>query len=303
MPLELADGRISKTNVILRGCTLGLLGHPFDIDLMPVELGSFDVIIGMDWLAKYHIMIICNEKVIRIRYGDEVLIIRGDDYDNGKCPEDKSEEKRLEDMPIVLPGAAPVARAPYRLALAEMQELSTQLQELSDRGFIRPSSSPLGAPVLFVKKKDGSFRMCIDYHELNKLSVKNRYPLLRIDDLFDQLQGSRVYSKIDLRSGYHQLRVREEDISKTEFRTRYGHYEFQIHDRFSKITSPMMKLTLKSVKFDWGEKAEAAFQLLKKKLCSAPILALPEGSENFMVYYNASAKGLGAVLMPKDVIA
>ncbi|GJS48305.1 putative reverse transcriptase domain-containing protein [Tanacetum coccineum] len=103
-----------------------------------------------------------------------------------------------------------------------------QLQELSDKGFIRPSSSPWGAPVLFVKKKDGSLRMCIDYRELNKLTVKNRYPLPRIDDLFDQLQGSSVYSKIDLRSGYHQLRVREEDISKTAFRTRYGHYEFQV---------------------------------------------------------------------------
>ncbi|GJU05141.1 putative reverse transcriptase domain-containing protein [Tanacetum coccineum] len=127
-----------------------------------------------------------------------------------------------------VPGAAPVARAPYRLAPSEMEELSTQLQELSDKGFIRPSSSPWGAPVLFVKKKDGSFRMCIDYRELNKLTVKNRYPLPRIDDLFDQLQGSSVYSKIDLRSGYHQLRVRDEDIPKTAFRTRYGHYEFQV---------------------------------------------------------------------------
>ncbi|GKF89055.1 hypothetical protein Tco_0263018, partial [Tanacetum coccineum] len=126
--------------------------------------------------------------------------------------EDKSEEKRLEDVPIVqdfsevfpeeLPGAASVARAPYRLAPSELHELSTQLQELSDKGFIRPSSSPWGAPVLFVKKKDGSFRMCIDYRELNKLTLKNRYPLPRIDDLFDQLQGSRVYSKIDLRTRY-----------------------------------------------------------------------------------------------------
>ncbi|GKC90903.1 putative reverse transcriptase domain-containing protein, partial [Tanacetum coccineum] len=438
---ELADGRISETNIVLRGCTLGLLGHPFDIDLMPVELGSFDVIIGMDWLAKYHALIVCDEKVVRIPYGNEVLIIRGDSCDGGsklniisctktqkyiekgcqvylaqvtsKKAEDKSEEKRLEDVPIVrefpevfpedlpglpparqvefqidlVPGAAPVARAPYRLAPAKMQELSTQLQELSDRGFIRPSSSPWGAPVLFVKKKDGSFRMCIDYRELNKLTVKNRYPLPRIDDLFDQLQGSRVYSKIDLRSGYHQLRVREEDISKTAFRTRYGHYEFQVMpfgltnaptvfmdlmnrvckpylDRFvivfiddiliysksrkeheghlklilnllkkeelyakfskcefwlskvqflghvidsegihvdpakieaikdwaspktpteirqflglagyyrrfiegfSKIARPMTKLTQKSVKFEWGEKAEAAFQLLKQK--------------------------------------
>nr|GFA41312.1 putative reverse transcriptase domain-containing protein [Tanacetum cinerariifolium] len=128
----------------------------------------------------------------------------------------------------ILPGAAPVARAPYRLAPSEMKELAEQLKELSDKGFVRPSSSPWGAPVLFVKKKDGSFRMCIDYRELNKLTVKNRYSLPRIDDLFDQLQGSSVYSKIDLRSGYHQLRVREEDIPKTAFRTRYGHYEFQV---------------------------------------------------------------------------
>ncbi|GJY65962.1 putative reverse transcriptase domain-containing protein [Tanacetum coccineum] len=149
-----------------KGCTLNFLNHQFNINLMPVELGSFDAI---------------------NRHG-----------------------------------------APYRLAPSEMKELSEQLKELSDKGFIRPSSSPWGAPVLFVKKKDGSFRMCIDYRELNKLTVKNRYPLPRIDDLFDQLQGSSVYSKIDLRSGYHQLRVREEDIPKTAFRTRYGHYEFQV---------------------------------------------------------------------------
>ncbi|GJR01469.1 putative reverse transcriptase domain-containing protein [Tanacetum coccineum] len=367
--VELVDGKISETNVVLRGCTLG------DIDLMPVELGSFDVIIGMDWLAKYHALIICDEKVVRIPYGDEVLIIRGDNCDGGsklniisctrtqkyiqkgcqvylaqitsKKVEDKSEEKRLEDVPILreflkvfledlpglpparqvefqidlVPGAAPVARAPYRLALAEMQELSTQLQELSDRGFIKPSSSPWGAPVLFVKKKDGSFRMCIDYRELNKLTVKNRYPLPRIDDLFDQLQGSRVYSKIDLRSGYHQLRVREEDIPKgTAFglamdttcskfvivfiddiliysksrKEHEGHLklilkllkEEELYAKFSKFFPiPMMKLTQKSVKFNWGEKAEAAFQLLKKKLCSALILALPEGNvENFRGY-------------------
>ncbi|GKE55720.1 putative reverse transcriptase domain-containing protein, partial [Tanacetum coccineum] len=231
--VELADGRILKTNVVLRGCMLGLLGYPFDIDLMPVELGSFDVIIGMDWLAKYHAVIVCDEKIIRIPYGDEVLIIRGDDCNSEgksklsiisctktqkyiqkgcqanlaqvtpKKAHDKSEEKRLEDVPIVrefpevfpedlpglpparqvefqidlVPGVAPVARASYRLTPAEMQELSTLLQELFDKGFIRPSSSPWGASVLFVKNKDGSFRMCIDYRELNKLTVKNRYPL------------------------------------------------------------------------------------------------------------------------------
>ncbi|GJY27231.1 putative reverse transcriptase domain-containing protein [Tanacetum coccineum] len=210
--VELADGIISETNTMLRGCTLGLLGHPFNIDLMPVELGSFDAIIGMDWLANHHAVIVCDEKVVRIPYRDEVLIIQGDGGVTKKETEGKSEEKRLEDVPTVrdflevfpedlprlpptrqvefqidlVPGAALVARAPYILASSELQELSTQLQELSDKGFIRPSSSPWGAPVLFVKKKYGSFRMCIDYCELNKLAVKNRYPLSRIDDLFDQ---------------------------------------------------------------------------------------------------------------------
>ncbi|GJV70675.1 putative reverse transcriptase domain-containing protein [Tanacetum coccineum] len=420
--VELADGRISETNIVLRGCTLGLLGHPFDIDLMPVELGSFDVIIGMDWLAKYHALIVCDEKVVRIPYGNEVLIIRGDSCDGGsklniisctktqkyiekgcqvylaqvtsKKAEDKSEERRLEDVPIVrefpevfpedlpglpparqvefqidlVPGAAPVARAPYRLAPAEMQELSTQLQELSDRGFIRPSSSPWGAPVLFVKKKDGSFRMCIDYRELNKLTVKNRYPLPRIDDLFDQLQGSRVYSKIDLRSGYHQLRVREEDISKTAFRTRYGHYEFQVMpfgltntpavfmDLMNRVCKPYLdrfvivfiddiliysksrkeheghlKLILNLLKKEelYAKFSKCEFWLSKVQFLGhvidsegihvdpAKIEAIKdwaspktpteirqflEGSENFMVYCDASYKGLGAILMQREKV-
>nr|GEW77680.1 putative reverse transcriptase domain-containing protein [Tanacetum cinerariifolium] len=133
-----------------------------------------------------------------------------------------------------------------------MQELSDQLQELADRGFIRPSSSPWGAPVLFVKKKYRSFRMCIDYRELNKLTVKNRYPLPMIDDLFDQLQGSSVYSKIDLRSGYHQLRVRDEDIPKNAFRTRYGHYEFQLMP-FGLTNAPAIFMDLMNHKFLYDE--------------------------------------------------
>ncbi|GKA48816.1 putative reverse transcriptase domain-containing protein, partial [Tanacetum coccineum] len=161
--IEMADGNLVGTNTVIQGCTLILLNQPFKIDLMPIKLDSFDVVIGMDWLSKYHARIICDEKVVHIPIDGETLIIRG--------------------------GAAPVARAPYRLAPSEMQELSDQLQELADRGFIRPSTSPWGAPVLFVKKKDGSFRMCIDYQELNKLTIKNRYPLPRIEDLFDQLQG------------------------------------------------------------------------------------------------------------------
>ncbi|GKD01868.1 hypothetical protein Tco_1172142, partial [Tanacetum coccineum] len=180
----------------------------------------------MDWLAKNHAVIICDEKIVRIPYGNEILITQGDKSDKEK-KSTLSIISCVKAQKYMEKGAAPVARAPYRLAPSEMEELSTQLQELSDKGFIRPSSSPWGAPVLFVKKKDGSFRMCIDYHELNKLTVKNRYLLLRIDNLFDQLQGSSVYSKINLSSGYHQLRVCDEDITKTAFRTRYGHYEFQ----------------------------------------------------------------------------
>nr|GEV16523.1 putative reverse transcriptase domain-containing protein [Tanacetum cinerariifolium] len=210
--VELADGKIIGVNSIVRGCTLNFTNHPFNIDLMPVPLGSFDGIIGMDWLTKYHGVIICDEKIVRVPFGRDILV----GYSTSSTKID------------LVPGAAPVARAPYRLAPSEMKELAEQLQELTDKGFIRPSSSPWGAPVLFVKKKEGSFRMCIDYHELNKLTVKNHYPLPRIDDLFDQLQGLSVYSKIDLRSGYHQLRVCVEDIPKTAFRTRYGHYEFQV---------------------------------------------------------------------------
>ncbi|KAG8498747.1 hypothetical protein CXB51_005165 [Gossypium anomalum] len=128
----------------------------------------------------------------------------------------------------LLPGTAPVSIAPYRMAPKELVELKAQIQELLDRGFIRPSVSPWGAPVLFVKKKDGTMRMCIDYRQLNKLTIKNKYPLPRIDDLFDQLRGASVFSKIDLRSGYYQLRVKEVNIHKTAFRTRYGHYEFLV---------------------------------------------------------------------------
>lgn len=123
---------------------------------------------------------------------------------------------------------APISRTPYRMALAELKELKEQLQELLDKGLIRPSVSPWGAPVLFVKKKDGLMRLCIDHRELNRVTIKNKYPLPRIDDLFDQLQGACYFSKIDPRSGYHQLRVKKEDGENTAFRTRYGHYEFLV---------------------------------------------------------------------------
>ncbi|KAI3776602.1 hypothetical protein L1987_46388 [Smallanthus sonchifolius] len=229
--IEIADGKLIETTHILEGCKLGLSGHKLDIDLMSVTLGSFDIIFGMDWLSKNQVEIICKDKIVRISLASgEILSVKGEksgavvgiiSYMKAhKClrkghtailalvADKPSEEKKLTYIPIV---------RDFREVLPE---------DLP--GFIRPSSSPWGAPVLFVKKKDGTFLMCIDYQELNKVTIKNRYPLPRIDDLFDQLQGSSVYSKIDLRSGYHQLRVRDEDISKTAFRTRYGHYEFLV---------------------------------------------------------------------------
>nr|GEV34958.1 hypothetical protein [Tanacetum cinerariifolium] len=254
--------------------------------------------------------------------------------------EDKSEGMQLKDVPIIrdfpevfpedLPGLPPARPVEFHI------DLIPRAAPLSDKGFIRPSSLPYGAPVLFVKKKDGSFRMCIDYRELNKLTVKNRYPLSRTDYLFDELQGSSVYSKIDLRSGYHQQRVQEQDVPKTAFRTWYGHYEFQImpfgltnaptdkkeHREHLKAILEFLKkeklgihvdpAKIESIK-DWaspktpieiyqflGEMEENAFRLIKQKLYNALILDLPEGSEDFMVYCDASHEGLGAILMQRE---
>nr|GEW12704.1 putative reverse transcriptase domain-containing protein [Tanacetum cinerariifolium] len=376
--VELADGMVVSTNTILKECTLDLVNYLFEIDLMSIDLGTFDVIIGMDWLVKHDVIIICGEKVVHIPYGNETLTVEGD----------------------------------------KDERLFGSITRDVEKGFIRLSSSSWGAPVLFVKKKDGSFRMCIDYRKLNKLTVKNCYPLPRIDDLFDQLQGSSVYSKIDLRSGYQQLRIKEEDIPITTFITR-SHFEFQVmpfgmanapavfmnlmnrvckpyldkfvvvfiddilvyskdkkeHGKHSKIISellkkerlhakfykcgfwldsiyflghvidrngvnvelarieairnwvapttptevrqflglaryyrrfikgfsliskPLTKLTQKDKKYEWGKEEDKAFQLLKQKLCSASILALPEGTEDFVVYCDASLMGYGAVLM------
>ncbi|GJR84334.1 putative reverse transcriptase domain-containing protein [Tanacetum coccineum] len=264
--IEMADGNLVGTNTVIQGCTLILLNQPFEIDLMPIKLGSFDIVIGMDWLSKYHARIIYDEKVVRI-----------------------------------------------------------------------PIDSETGAPVLFVKKKDGSFRMCIDYRELNKLTIKNRYPLPRIDDLFDQLQGSSTYLKIDLRSGYHQLRVRDEDIPKTAFRTRYGHYEFQVMpfgltnapavfmDLINRVCKPYLdkfviisvvqflrhvidNQKIKAVK-NWASpiKPIEVQQFLGlagyyRRFIEAPILALSEGNNDFIVYCDASLQGLGAVLMQREKV-
>ena len=330
-------------------------------------------------------------------------------------PPDREVEFTIE----LAPGTAPLSKAPYRMAPVELKELKEQLQDLLDKGFIKPSVLPWGAPVLFVKKKDGSMRLCIDYRELNKVTIKNKYPLPRIDNLFDQLQGASVFSKIDLRSGYHQLKIKRQDRPKSAFHTRYGHYEFIVmpfgltnapavfmdlmnrvfHDYldkffvvfiddiliysksviehethlklilqrlrekqlyakfkkcefwlgsitflghvitaegiqvdpskvaavqewkrptnvgeirsflglagyyrrfvegFSKIALPLTQLLRKENKFIWSEECEKSFQELKGKLVSAPVLVLPNSEDSFVIFSDASGKGLGCVLM------
>ncbi|GJT55345.1 putative reverse transcriptase domain-containing protein [Tanacetum coccineum] len=357
--------------------------------------------LGMDWLSNYKTEIIFHEKVVRIPLPDgKVLKV------SGERPEEKARflmgaktgDKKQEEIVMV----RDFTEYPYRLAPSELEDLSRQLKELQDKGFIRPSLSPWGALVLFVKKKDGSFRICIDYRELNKLAFKNRYLLPRMDDLFDQLQGSQFFSKIDLRSGYHQLRVNEDDILKTAFRTRFGHFEFIVMpfgltnaltvfmdlmnrvcrpyldtfmivfiediliysktveehvehlrlvlgllkeekpyakfskyhskikavknwkalrtlnevcsflglvgyyrrfiENFSKIAKSLTILTQKCKTFNWGEEQELAFQTLKDKLCNAHVLTLLDGSEDFVVYCDASGIGLAFVLIQRGKV-
>ncbi|GKA78249.1 putative reverse transcriptase domain-containing protein [Tanacetum coccineum] len=352
---------------IVTGLEPNDLGFRYEIKIASGQL----VRIGMDWLSNYKAKIICHEKVVRIPLsGGKVLRVLGERPEDkaillmsAKANERKQEEiVVVRDFPKLIPGATPVAKSPYRLAPSELEELSGQLKEIQDK-------------------------------ELNKLIVKNRYPLPRIDDLFDQLQGLQFFSKIDLRFGYHQLRVHEDDILKTAFRTCYGHFEFTvipfgltkapvifedlmnrvcrpyldkfmivfiddiliysktqeehflghvingngIHidpskieafknwkaprtpnkvrsflrlagyyrrfiENFSKIAKSHTILTQKCKTFYWGEEKEFVFQTLKDKLCNAPVLALPNGPEDFVVYCDASGIGLGCVLMQRGKV-
>ncbi|XP_070011776.1 uncharacterized protein [Nicotiana sylvestris] len=227
-------------------------------------------------------------------------------------------EREIDFAIDILPDTQPISIPPYRMAPVELKELKAQLKDLLNKGFIRPNTSPWGAPVVFVRKKDGSLRMCIDYRQLNKVTIKNKYPLPRIDDLFDQLQGAKYFSKIDLRSGYHQLRIKERDILKMAFRTRYGHYEFLVMsfgltnapaafmDLMNRVFKPFLDIFVivfiddilwLSLGISFPIKVLRSFHELKKRLTSTPVLALPEGSEGYVVYYDASRVGLGCVLM------
>eukprot|EP00253_Pinus_taeda_P025293 PITA_25293 len=276
---QLSTGAKRQVTAKVNDCSFTIADQPVTADLNVLPLGSYDILISMDWLEKHWSLVDCKTKIIYyrdqqgnrkemqgikqpvqvrpitanqlikcIRKGCQVYAIQVGYADS------KDKSASLNSIPIIqeftdvfpeeipgLPprrnidftielvlGAAPVSRAPYRMSIPDLTELKMQLQELLDKEYIRPSVSPWGAPVLFVKKKDGTLRMCIDYRQLNKLTIKNKYPLPRIDELFDQVKGATVFSKIDLRSGYHQIRIKDEDIAKTDFRTRYENYEFVV---------------------------------------------------------------------------
>ncbi|XP_058106471.1 uncharacterized protein LOC131249717 [Magnolia sinica] len=254
-----AAGTFSEATKICYDCPIDLGCKVANVDLIVTKIFHYDVILGMDWLTVVRAEIDCDAKTVKIHEDDDTPLT---------FPVQVSYERRIScyasledgysgpsitDTPVVkdfwdvfknipglpprreidftidlVPGAKPISLLTYCMPPCEMEELRTQIDDLLELGFIRPSVSPWGAPVLFVKKKDGSLRLCVDYRRLNQMTVRNKYPLPRIDDLFDQLRGAQYFSKIDLKSGYHQLRVRDEDIQKTAFRTCFGHYEFLV---------------------------------------------------------------------------
>ncbi|KAL5537712.1 hypothetical protein UlMin_045551 [Ulmus minor] len=231
-------GGHALVSFVCKSCVVMIESHRLLADLIVLPMTQFDVILGMDCLSKYQTIIDCHRTRVIIgtedggvvTYQKHSNIIVVDEYPD-IFPEELPElppKREIEFCIDLILETSPISISPYRMALTEMIELRKQLQELLDRGFIRPSVSPWGAPVLFAKKHDGSLRLCVDYRQLNRVPIKNKYHLPKIDELFDQLGGSRYFSKIDLRSRYHQLKIREEDVPRTAFRTRYGHYEFLI---------------------------------------------------------------------------
>ncbi|KAA0042188.1 pol protein [Cucumis melo var. makuwa] len=428
----------------VKACQIEIAGHVIEVTLLVLDMLDFDVILGMDWLAANHASIDCSRKEVAFnppsmasfKFKGEgsrslpqvISAIRASKLlsqgtwsilasvvDTREVDVSLSSEPVVRDYPDVFPEELP--------GLPPHREVEFAIELEPGTGFIRPRVSPWGAPVLFVKK-DGSMRLCIGYRELNKVTVKNRYPLPRIDNLFDQLQGATVFSKIDLRSGYHQLRIKDGDVPKTTFRSRYGHYKFIVmsfgltnapavfmdlmnkvfrefldtfvivfiddiliyskteaeHEKhlgmvlqtlrdnklyakfskcefwlkqvsflghvvskagvsvdpakieavtswtrpstvsevrsflglagyyrrfvenFSRIATPLTQLTRKGAPFVWSKACEDSFQNLKQKLVTASVLTVPDGSGSFVIYSDASKKGLGCVLMQQGKV-
>ncbi|GKD34130.1 putative reverse transcriptase domain-containing protein [Tanacetum coccineum] len=327
--VELVDERVVSTNTVLKGCTLNLVNHIFEIDLMPIELGTFDVIIGMDWLVKHDAVIVCCEKVVRIPYGNKMLIVK---IDKGVS--------RLKVVSCIksLPGAAPVARAPYRLAPSEMRELSVQLQELLEKGLIRPSSSQWGVPlrikeeyipITAFKTRYGHFEFqvilfgltnapAVFMHLMNKVCKPylDKFVIVFIDDIL-------VYSKDEEEHGKH-LKIILELLKKERLYAKFSKCNFwldsiqflgHVIDRSSVHVDPakikaiknwvalMTPTEVRKIRNTSREKKKRKlFRHFEQKLCSAPILALPDGTKDFVVYYDASLKGYKALLMQREKV-
>jgi hypothetical protein len=230
------------------------MGVDFLANLVVLKSWGIDIILGMDWLQKHDGVIQRRKKLVLLTSPQRERIEYVGTPSSNSVTVNLVEGKALEDIRVVsefpyvfpkdlpgmppnrdiefsielIPGTAPISKRPYRMDVKDLVELKKQIEELLSKGFIHPSSSSWGAPTLFVDKKDGSRRLCIDYRSLNEVTIKNKYPLPRIEDLFDQMRGAKVFSKIDLRSGYHQLKIRMEDIPKTAFTSRYSLYEFTV---------------------------------------------------------------------------
>jgi hypothetical protein len=275
--VQLATGTKRRIHDMVRGCSISVNGVNTSTDLNIIPLGSYVILIGMDWLDKHHVVLDCHKKTFTCLDGNrKQSTVRGvprpisirdilalqlkicfrkgcqlyathveEPVDtNGPRPGNFSVLQEFEDVfqeipglpprrdiyfPIdLVPGAAPVSKTPYRMSTLELKELKMKFEEFLKKGYILLSVSPWETPILFVKMKDGTLRMCIEFQKLNKYTIKKKYPLPRIDDLFDHLSGEKIFSKIDLTTGYHQVRIKEEDIDTTTFRTRYGHYEFVV---------------------------------------------------------------------------
>jgi hypothetical protein len=245
-----------EANYMTQRLTLTIMGREFWSTPIVLEESSIDLILGMSWLRKAKAVIHCDKGTVELTsskgerfeveititastrpaiflvygkfVGRNIRVVRDFPYVFPEELPGMPPDREVEFIIDLLPGTAPISKRSYRMSVEELKELKKQLTELQEAVYIRPSSSPWGAPVLFVQKKDGSQQMCVDYRSLNVVTVKNKYLLPRIEDLFDQMRGARVFSKIDLRSGYHQMKIRLSDIPKTAFSTRYGLYEFTV---------------------------------------------------------------------------
>ncbi|GJY28429.1 putative reverse transcriptase domain-containing protein [Tanacetum coccineum] len=300
--VELANRRVVSTNTVLKGCTLNLVNHVFEIDLMPIELGMFDIIIGMDWLVKHDAVIICGEKVVRIPYGNRMLIVKSD-------KENKPKEKRLEDVPVIhnfpkvfpeeLPGLPPPRQVEFRIDLIDLQLGYHQLRIKEEEDIPITACTTRYGHFEFQVIPFGLTNALVVFMDLMNRDKEEHGKHLKI--ILELLKKERFGVHVDP-AKIKAIKSWAAPTTPTEVRQFLGlvGYYRRFIEGFSLISKPLTKLTQKNKKYEWGKEEEEAFQILKQKLCSAPILALPDGTEDFVVYCDASLKGYGAVLMQRE---